>query len=90
MNDLDEEDTDYQQIVRVGKCMGTHECTGSWPGQVSPCSSLPMLDTRQYLSDHSMSATVSGSQAGGDESEWRGPPRQFQLSVMLCLSCSQH
>ena len=29
-----QEDTEYQQIVRVGKCMGNHECSGSWPGQV--------------------------------------------------------
>ena len=34
VNDIEEEDTEYQQIVRVGKCMGTHECSGSWPGQV--------------------------------------------------------
>ena len=30
-----EEDTEYQQIVRVGRCMGNHECSGSWPGQIT-------------------------------------------------------
>ena len=30
-----EEDTAYQQIVRVGRCMGNHECSGSWPGQIT-------------------------------------------------------
>ena len=47
VNDLSEEDTEYQQVVRVGKCEGTHhECSGSWPGQVTQCR-------QQYL-DHKL------------------------------------
>ena len=47
VNELSEEDTEYQQVVRVGRCDGTHhECSGSWPGQVTQCR-------QQYL-DHKL------------------------------------
>ena len=42
-----EEDTAYQQIVRVGRCMGNHECSGSWPGQI----------TQVHISTHFFVAT---------------------------------
>ena len=48
MNDIEEEaeDTEYQQVVRVGRCQGNQECSGSWPGQITQCR-------QQYL-DHKL------------------------------------
>ena len=46
VNSVEEEDTDYQQVVRVGKCMGVSECAGAWPGQITQCR-------QQYL-DHKL------------------------------------
>ena len=54
VNDIQEEDTEYQQVVRVGSCEGSQECSGSWPGQITQCR-------QQYL-DHKLVVLSMGGE----------------------------